>query len=142
MEKGFVPINGAEGWQLSNAPVLSMAACKASLDIFDEVSMEALAIKRDALTGYLEFLIDEFNAKKLKYSLEIITPRDKEQRGAQLSLLAHGGDAKIFFKQLTERGVIADWREPNVIRVAPAPLYNSFEDVWGMVQVFESIASI
>ena len=140
MEKGFVPMQGAEGWQLSNAPVLSMAACKASLDIFDEVSMEALAIKRDALTGYLEFLIDEFNAKKLKYSLEIITPRDKKQRGAQLSLLAHGGDAKAFFKQLTESGVIADWREPNVIRVAPAPLYNSFEDVWGMVQVFEQIA--
>jgi kynureninase len=139
MEKGFVPMKGAEGWQLSNAPVLSMAACKASLDIFDEVGMEALAAKRDALTGYLEFLIDELNFKKGKYQLEIITPRDKKQRGAQLSLLAHGGDARAYFNQLTEKGVISDWREPNVIRVAPAPLYNSFEDVFQMVKVMEEL---
>jgi kynureninase len=139
MEKGFVPMKGAEGWQLSNAPVLSMAACKASLDIFEEAGMSALASKRDALTGYLEFLIDELNAKKGKYQLEIITPRDKKQRGAQLSLLAHGGNAKAYFNSLTEGGVISDWREPNVIRVAPAPLYNSFEDVWRMVKVMEAI---
>ena len=141
MEKGFVPMKGAEGWQLSNAPVLSMAACKASLDIFDEVGMEALATKRDALTGYLEFLIDELNSRQGKYQLEIITPRDKKQRGAQLSLLAHGGDAKSFFNRLTKEGVIADWREPNVIRVAPAPLYNSFEDVYRLVEVMGKIAS-
>lgn len=139
MEKGFVPMNGAEGWQLSNAPVLSMAACKASLDIFDEVSMEALATKRDKLTGFLEFLIEELNQSKGKYQLEIITPRDKNQRAAQLSILAHGGDPRDFFNQLTQMGVISDWREPNVIRVAPAPLYNSFEDVWQMVQVMRQL---
>ncbi len=141
MEKGFVPMKGAEGWQLSNAPVLSMAACKASLDIFDEVGMEVLAAKRDLLTGYLEFLIDSLNSQKGKYQLEIITPRYKKQRGAQLSLLAHGGDARAYFNQLTEKGVISDWREPNVIRVAPAPLYNSFEDVWQMVKVMEELNS-
>lgn len=139
MEKGFVPIVGAEGWQLSNAPILSMAACKASLDIFDEVGMEALAKKRDLLTGYLEFLLDELNAKKGNYQLEIITPRNKKQRGAQLSILAHGGDARAYFNQLTKKGVISDWREPNVIRVAPAPLYNSFEDVWRMVDFMRQL---
>ncbi len=139
MEKGFVPMKGAEGWQLSNAPVLSMAACKASLDIFDEVGMEALAAKRDILTGFLEFLIEELNQSKGKYQLEIITPRDKNQRAAQLSILAHGGDPRDFFNQLTQMGVISDWREPNVIRVAPAPLYNSFEDVWQMVQVMRQL---
>ncbi len=133
MDKHFEPMEGAEGWQLSNAPVLSMAACKASLDIFDEVGMPALVEKRDLLTGYLEFLIDDFNSRNGKFTLEIITPRDKTQRGAQLSLLAHGGDPRTFFNELTAAGVISDWREPNVIRVAPAPLYNSFQDVWEMV---------
>jgi kynureninase len=139
MEKGFSPILGAEGWQLSNAPILSMAACKASMEIFDEAGMDEIVKKRDVLTGYLEFLIDELNAKSGKYSLEIITPRNKIQRGAQLSLLAHGGNPKDFFKKLSDGGVIADWREPNVIRVAPAPLYNSYEDVWRMAFVINQL---
>lgn len=135
----FEPIAGAEGWQLSNAPVLSMAACRASYDIFHEVGLAALAVKRDLLTGYLEFLIDELNKQSKTYQLEIITPKNKQERGAQLSILAHGGDAKLFFNKLTEAGVISDWREPNVIRVAPAPLYNSFEDVWRMVKEMAAI---
>jgi kynureninase len=128
MEKGFVPMPTAEAWQLSNAPVLSMAAHKASVDIFAEVGMDALTAKAEVLTGYLEFIIDEIN-KGLTNKLEIITPRDKSQRGCQLSIIAHGR-GKDLFNKLMAAGVISDWREPNVIRCAPVPLYNSFEDVW------------
>ncbi len=130
MEKGFQPMEGAEGWQLSNAPVIGMAVHLASLDIFDEVGMEKLAAKRDSLTAYLEFIIDTISEKhKEKCTFEIITPRDKKQRGAQLSMLVHGGGKSIFDK-LMSKGVVTDWREPNVIRLAPVPLYNSFEDVY------------
>ncbi len=128
MEKGFQPIAGAEGWQLSNAPVFSMAAHRASLAIFDEVGMDALNEKTTLLTGYLEFIIDELSAAHGN-SLEIITPRARAERGCQLSVVAHGRGRSLF-DALTQAGVIADWREPNVIRMAPAPLYNSFEDVW------------
>lgn len=128
MEKGFVPMPTAEAWQLSNAPVLSMAAHKAAIEIFDEVGMGALVSKAETLTGYLEFIIDEIN-KKSENKLEIITPRDKTQRGCQLSIIAHG-QGKELFNKLTEAGVISDWREPNVIRCAPVPLYNSYEDVF------------
>lgn len=130
MEKGFTPINGAEGWQLSNAPVIGMAAHLAAIDVFDEVGMEKLCQKRDLLTAYLEFIIDTISEKYKEFcSFEIITPRDKNQRGAQLSILIHG-EGKIIFDKLMRRGVITDWREPNVIRLAPVPLYNSFEDVY------------
>jgi len=130
MEPGFQPMPGAEGWQLSNAPVLGMAAHLASLDIFDEVGMEKLCAKRDELTAYLEFIIDDISEKhKDLCTFEIITPRNKAQRGAQLSMLVHG-KGKAIFDKLSEAGVVADWREPNVIRLAPVPLYNSFEDVY------------
>ena len=128
MEKGFVPIAGAEGWQLSNAPVFSMAAHRAALDIFDEAGMDALNEKTKKLSGFLEFVIDEISAVN-KNCLEIITPRDWEQRGCQLSVIAHGYGRNLF-DQLTKNGVMSDWREPNVIRLAPVPLYNSFEDIW------------
>ena len=130
MEPGFQPMPGAEGWQLSNAPVLGMAAHLASLDIFDEVGMEKLCAKRDQLTAYLEFIIDDISNKhKDLCTFEIITPRNQAQRGAQLSMLVHG-KGKAIFDKLSEAGVVADWREPNVIRLAPVPLYNSFEDVY------------
>lgn len=130
MEPGFQPMPGAEGWQLSNAPVLGMAAHLASLDIFDEVGMEKLCAKRDQLTAYLEFIIDSISEKhKDLCTFEIITPRNKSQRGAQLSMLVHG-KGKAIFDKLSDAGVVADWREPNVIRLAPVPLYNSFEDVY------------
>ena len=128
MEKGFIPIPGAEGWQLSNAPVLSMAAHIASLEIFDEAGMDALAEKSKKLTGFLEFIVDEISSEN-ENSLEIITPRDWKQRGCQLSIVAHGYGRDLF-DQLMRKGVLPDWREPNVIRLAPVPLYNSFEDVW------------
>jgi kynureninase len=130
MESGFKPMPGAEGWQLSNAPVLGMAAHLASLDIFDEIGMDKLIQKRVQLTNYLEEIVQEISSK---YSgicqFEIITPKEVERRGAQLSILVHG-KGKALFDSLTKQGVIADWREPNVIRIAPVPLYNSFEDIY------------
>lgn len=137
MEPGFKPMIGAEGWQLSNAPVLGMAAHLASLEIFHEAGMENIGKKRDILTAFLEFIIQDISDRnKDKCEFEIITPKSKENRGAQLSVLAHGKGKKMFDK-LTEQGVIADWREPNVIRIAPAPLYNSFEDCWYFGEILE-----
>ena len=136
MQKGFVPIPTAEAWQVSNAPVLSMAAHKASLDIFMEVGIDRLVEKSKSLTGYLEFIIEEIN-KNVEYKnekVEIITP--KEHRGCQLSLIAHG-HGKELFNKLTEQGVICDWREPNVFRCAPVPLYNSFEDVYRFGEILK-----
>lgn len=135
MEKGFVPIPGAEGWQLSNAPVLSMAAHKAALEIFAEAGMDKLCTKSEQLTGYLEFILDTISSAH-NNCLEIITPRDKSMRGCQLSVVAKG-HGRSLFDQLTQQGIIADWREPNVIRMAPVPLYNSFEDVWNFGQALE-----
>jgi len=136
MEPGFNPMKGAEGWQLSNAPVLGMAAHLASLDLFEEVGMESLCAKRDDLTAYLEFIINDVSERNKNATFEIITPKDKTKRGAQLSILAHG-QGKALFDAMTEKGVIADWREPNVIRVAPAPFYNSFEDVYRFGKILE-----
>ncbi|MFD1552481.1 kynureninase [Putridiphycobacter roseus] len=137
MEPGFNPMKGAEGWQLSNAPILGMAANLASLDIFDAVGMDALVEKRDLLTAYLEFVVNAISAQQKDIcNLEIITPKDKNKRGAQLSILAHGL-GKDLFDFITKKGVIADWREPNVIRIAPVPLYNSFEDVFKFGEILE-----
>ena len=121
----FTPRAGADGWQLSNPPIMAMAPLVASMNIFDEVGMDALRRKSEVLTGYLEYLLDAIPGKKF----EVITPRDPAARGAQLSILAHG-EPKRLFKALQERGVVGDFREPNVIRVAPTPLYNTFTDVW------------
>jgi kynureninase len=137
MESGFKPIPGAEGWQLSNAPVLGMAAHLASLDIFDEAGMDRIGEKRDQLTAFLEFVIDDISVKNSdRVTFELITPRDKTKRGAQLSIMAKG-QGKQLFDALTAQGVVADWREPNVIRVAPAPLYNSYEDCYWFGQLLE-----
>lgn len=139
MKKGFKPMRGAEGWQLSNAQIFSFAAHKASLDIFDAAGMDNLRAKSLQLTGFLEFILDEINREKNLF--RIITPRDPAGRGCQLSLLAdHRG--KALFDYLAENGAIADWREPNVIRFAPVPLYNSFEDVYrlgALVSGFEGL---
>ncbi|MCG8575771.1 MAG: kynureninase [Flavobacteriales bacterium] len=137
MEPGFNPIPTAESWQLSNAPVLGMAAHLASLDIFDEVGMDQLIEKRIELTNYLEEIINDISERKGHLcQFEIITPANPENRGAQLSILAHG-KGKSMFDSLTQKGVIADWREPNVIRIAPVPLYNSFEDIYRFGQCLE-----
>ena len=138
MEPGFDPMEGAEGWQLSNAPVLAMAAHLASLEIFSNAGMENIASKRDKLTGYLEFIIETISKTHESIcTFTVITPKDVRQRGAQLSILVEG-KGKDLFNELTHLGVISDWREPNVIRVAPAPLYNSFEDCFRFGQCLEA----
>jgi len=132
MKKGFRPMQGAEGWQLSNAQIFSFAAHKASLDIFDAAGIENLRVKSLQLTAFMEQVLKEANGSRNLF--KIITPGDPKQRGCQLSLLTdHRG--KALFDFLAANGVMADWREPNVIRFAPVPLYNSFEDVWQMGQL-------
>lgn len=127
-------IPGAEGWQLSNPPILSMAAIKASLDMFNEVGMEAIRKKSIKLTGYFEFLLNELNNDKIK----IITPSNPKERGCQLSIQVKDAD-KSLHKKLTEAHIITDWREPDVIRCAPIPLYNSYEDVYKMVSKLKEL---
>lgn len=129
MRDEFDPIPGAEGWQLSNPPILSMAAIRASLDLFDRAGMKSLREKSIKLTG---FLADSLNAQSHD-KIRILTPIDPVQRGAQLSLQIKNSD-KTLHQKLTNLGVVSDWREPDVIRVAPAPLYNSFQDVHEFVQ--------
>ena len=138
MGKGFEPIPTAEGWQLSNAPILSMAAHKASLDIFDEVRMESLHEKRKQLAAFLHFVLNDINSRQKEKVLEIITPANENERGCQVSILMLR-DGKKIFDELTKQGVIADWREPNVIRIAPVPLYNSFEDICRFGEIVSSI---
>ncbi len=130
MEKGFVPKKTAESWQMSNAPVFNMVAHNASLDLFDKAGMKALRDKSDRLTAYLEFLLGQIT----HLPFTIITPKARDQRGAQLSLLFLERGREIF-DRLTAEGVIADWREPDVIRIAPVPLYNSFEDVYRFYEI-------
>ena len=129
---------GAEGWQLSNPPILSMAAIKASLDMFNKVGMNALRKKSLKLTGYFEFLIKALNVDGIK----IITPSNPEERGCQLSIqinLSKKEADKSLHQKLTEVHIITDWREPDVIRCAPVPLYNTFQDVYTMVEKLKTI---
>lgn len=127
MEPKFESMKTAEAWQMSNAPVLNMAVHASSLDIFLEARIERLREKSKRLTAYLEAGIQQV-AAEVGFRAELITPQDPERRGSQLSLAAHGF-GKGLFEALTEAGVISDWREPNVIRMAPVPLYNTFEDI-------------
>ena len=129
MRDEFDQLPGAEGWQLSNPPILSMAAIRASLDVIKQASFDQLCEKSKLLTGYFEFLINQLNNKDIK----IITPSDPNQRGCQLSIQVKNADKSLYDK-LTNAGVITDWREPDVIRCAPIPLYNSFQDVYNMVE--------
>jgi kynureninase len=129
MRDEFDQLPGAEGWQLSNPPILSMAAIRASLDVIKEAGFDKLCEKSKVLTGYFEFLINQLNNKDIK----IITPSDPNQRGCQLSIQVKNADKSLYDK-LTNAGVITDWREPDVIRCAPIPLYNSFQDVYNMVE--------
>lgn len=134
MKKGFIPMPGVDGWQLSNFPVLSGAAHLASLEIFQAAGIRALRKKSVQLTGYLEYLLNEIDAEQKFFTL--ITPRNPGERGCQISILMSHQRGHGVFKKITRRGVIADWREPDVIRVAPIPLYNSFEDVFRFVDIF------
>src|SRR6478672_8374499 len=131
LEPEFVPVASADGWQISNPPIFSMAPLRASLSIFNEArGMEPLREKSMKLTGYLEFLIEQIGSKKLS----VITPADSSARGAQLSIQAHEHPKRLH-EELMAGGVKCDFREPNVIRVAPAPLYNTFHEVWRFAQI-------
>jgi kynureninase len=132
----FAPTAGADGWQLSNPPILGLAPLRASLELFDRVGMPALRAKSLRLTGYLEALIRE----RLLHVLQIATPAEPERRGCQLSLRVVGGHerGRALFKHLSDRGVLGDWREPDVIRISPAPLYNTHADVLRFVQTVET----
>jgi len=134
MRGEFDQLPGAEGWQLSNPPILSMAAIKASLDMFQEVGIEKLTAKSKKLTGYFEFLLNDLGEDAIK----IITPTNPDERGCQLSIQVKNAN-KTLHNKLTEAGVISDWREPDVIRCAPVPLYNSFEDVYQLVEKLKTI---
>ena len=134
MRKEFDALPGAEGWQLSNPPILSMAAIRASLDVFDEAGFDNIRTKAVKLTGYLEFLINELGNPRIN----IITPSDPQERGCQLSIQLKDADKSLHGK-LMDQGVISDWREPDVIRVAPAPLYNSYQDVYAFTERLKKI---
>ncbi|MDH3493118.1 MAG: kynureninase, partial [Acidobacteriota bacterium] len=130
MGPDFVPMKGAEGWQLSNPPIFQMAALRASLEIFEEAGMEALVEKSKKMARFMDFLLGRIDDERIS----IITPPDPSERGCQLSIRVKDAD-KSLFEAITKKGVIADWREPDVIRVAPVPLYNSFEDCWNFTQI-------
>jgi len=136
MEQTFDPIHGADGWQISNLPVLSLAPYLASVDMFGEIGMDALITKRDMITCYLEFILHEID-KEVDSSFEIITPANPAERASQLSVLLHG-EGRSLFDYLMRNGVITDWREPNVIRLAPVPLYTSFEDMYIFGQILKA----
>lgn len=136
MEPDFRPIPTAEGWQLSNAPVFSMAVHRAALDLFDRTSMKELRTKSELLTGYFEFVVEQVSQRNEGKDFEIITPREKEQRGGQISILAHG-TGRALYDKLMAQGVVVDFREPNVIRTATAPMYNSFMDVFRFGEALE-----
>jgi len=131
LEPEFIPVASADAWQVSNPPIFSMAALLASLSIFDEAGgMDSLRAKSIKLTGYLEFLLEGAGSKRIT----VVTPQDANARGCQLSILAHE-HPKELFKELQAAGVKCDFREPNVIRVAPTPLYNTFHEVWRLGQI-------
>jgi kynureninase len=134
MRNEFNQLPGAEGWQLSNPPILSMAAIKASIDLFAEIGMEKLIAKSKKLTGYFEFLLKQLGEDTIR----IITPSNPKERGCQLSIQVKNAD-KTLHNKLTEAGVISDWREPDVIRCAPTPFYNSYEDVYHLVEKLKAI---
>lgn len=133
MEPQFDSVEGANGWQVSNLPILSLAPYLASLEIFEEVGMKALIKKRDLLTAYLEFVLKDIDEQLPDTTFEIITPKE---RACQLSVFLHGQGRKLF-DYLMSHGVVTDWREPNVIRLAPAPLYCTFEDMYQFGQILK-----
>lgn len=136
MEPEYTPNEGALGWQSSCTGVLAMAPYLASVEMFDEIGMEALMKKRDLITAYLEFIVEE-TAKETGTNLEIITPKNQSERGSQLSIILHG-EGKELFHYLMKQGVVTDWREPAVIRLAPVPLYTTFEEMYDFGQILKT----
>ncbi|MCK6608287.1 MAG: kynureninase [Flavobacterium sp.] len=140
MEPDFDPVHGADGWQISNLPILSLAPYLASVEMFAEVGMDKLITKRNLITSYLEFILHEIDKELEGADFEILTPSNQEERGCQLSVYLHGQGRELF-ERLMKNGVITDWREPNVIRLAPAPFYCSFEDMYEFGQILKELIS-
>ena len=140
MEPDFDPVHGADGWQISNLPILSLAPYLASVEMFAEVGMDKLIAKRNLITSYLEFVLHEIDNELEGADFEILTPSNQEERGCQLSVYLHGQGRELF-DRLMKNGVITDWREPNVIRLAPAPFYCSFEDMYEFGQILKELIS-
>ena len=136
MEPQFDPVEGAEGWQVSNLPVIAMAPYLASVEMFAEVGMDKLIAKRNLMTAYLEFILHEIDKEIPGTEFEVITPANQEERACQLSVFLHG-QGRTLFDYLMKNGVITDWREPNVIRLAPVPFYSSFEDMYEFGQILK-----
>lgn len=136
MEPKFDPVRGADGWQISNLPILSLAPYLASVEMFAEVGMDKLIAKRNLITSYLEFILHDIDEAIDGTEFEIITPSNPEERASQLSVYLHG-QARELFDYLMQNGVITDWREPNVIRLAPVPFYCSFEDMYEFGQILK-----
>ncbi|MEC4049231.1 kynureninase [Flavobacterium sp. SUN046] len=136
MEPTFDPVHGADGWQVSNLPILSLAPYLASVEMFDEIGMDKLITKRNQITSYLEFILHEID-KEVNSTFEIITPSEPSERACQLSVFLHG-EGRSLFDYLMKSGVITDWREPNVIRLAPVPLYSSYEDMYKFGQILKN----
>jgi kynureninase len=132
LEPNFVPKPGADGWQISNPPILAMAPLRASLELFDQAGMDKLRAKSEQLTGFLEMLLDRLPSGRVTQ----LTPRDPVRRGGMVALEVHDRPRELF-EEMERKGVICDFREPNVIRVTPCPLYNSFTDVWCFVQALQ-----
>lgn len=141
MQKGFKPVLTAEGWQLSTPSPLLLASHKAALNIFEEAGMDALLKKSKMLSDYLLFILDQINKSGKEKLIEIITPRNENERGCQVSMLMLK-NGKAIFDQLLPNGIFADWREPGVIRIAPAPLYNTFEEIWTFGNTLQKILSL
>jgi kynureninase len=139
MQKNFDPTHSAEAWQMSNAPVLSMAAHRAALDLFDKTSMTVLRSKSKELTAYLEFIFQELKSKGVP--VEQLTSHNSDERGCQLSIRLEGR-TKEFVGVLAKEGVVVDWREPDIIRMAPVPMYNSFEDIYAFGKIMERIYNV
>lgn len=136
MEPHFDPVSGADGWQVSNLPILSLAPYLASVELFDEVGMDRLIAKRDRITSYLEFILKEIG-REVAGHFEVITPENPSERGCQLSVFLHG-EGRSLFDYLMQNGVITDWREPSVIRLAPVPLYSRYEDMYRFGQILKA----
>jgi kynureninase len=143
MAPGFMPENGAEGWNVSTSPIILMALHRASLNLFEKAGgLSVLRVKSEMLTGYLEYLIGEVNKKYGEDVYQIITPIDKTQRGCQLSVVCKR-HAKAIFNYLADNGVIGDWREPDVIRLSPVPLYNTYTDVYNAAEcLFKALDAV
>jgi kynureninase len=138
MEKGFKPAGTATGWQLSTPPLMLLAALHASLDLFDKAGIENLHAKRTKLTEYLWFILGKVTGSRGQHYFKVITPNDPDSRGAQVSLLVPG-KGKLLHTNLMDKGIITDYREPDVVRLAPVPFYNTFEEVFHFGEVLSQL---